>query len=382
MIVLTRLYLLLIALLFFMVLHSAFFSNQKIGIIKKRKFHNKFYFFAIALAILVAFRPIEVVSDAMGYYNRYYIEPEYTTLSDILHASSFYRGSGYSMSKPVNFLFYIFYKLYVPYELFIVLIILAELFIYFWFARKICLEFNIRQNEYVLLLSVLVFYSFKYQFVAFAQSMAMCFAMPILYYMMKKSYFKMLMFLMIACLFHVSAFFFIPIVFIFIFTPKMKNRTYAVVWGLVGILQFSGLGFRLGDYVAWAADFVIKKITSNNPIYNIYSAGDGTFVISLTSILIWIIYGVIVMSCNNRDEYWKILNVNLLSMLMNSIFGRWTVVHRFTDISMSFMPIVILIYFYESKIKYRIGDTNAKTKVLMPLMFLGFVSGMRVLGLL
>jgi len=357
------------------------FEYKSYVISGKLRTHIVLMFFVVVLCLLVAYRPL-TISDAMPYYNRYYIEPNQTTLNDILFASSFYRGTGYSMSKPVNLLFFLFYNMHIPYQMFVLTISIIEIALFLTYTYKILKEMDISLNAYTLLVLCMLFYSTRYQFIAFAQGMAMCFGMPILYYVMKKKYVRALILTVIASSFHIAALYFAVIAVIYFFTIRMKNKTYALIWIFSGLFEFTSIGYRLGGTVSEFADFVIKKIVSSNPLYEAYSNIDDSFTISLANLLFWLLCGVLIMVHCDHELYWKLININLISILVSSIFSQWGIVHRFTDISRMFIPLIVIMYLFDTKPVIVFPNRTNKLVTLTAIFGFGFMHSLSLWGFL
>lgn len=375
------LYFLLLVIHYVLILCSAMLAQRKRNLEKNSK-HYFFYLLCIALALLVAFRPTEIIPDAYAYHDRYYLSPQITSLQGIIESKSFYRGSAYNMSKFVSILFYVFYEFKFPYELFVFVIALVELNIFFVYTRKICEELDMCYNEYLLFLILLLFYGYRYQFIVFAQGMGMCLIAPILYYLIKKSYFRMVIITGITLLFHVAEFYIVAIVLIYIFTPKMKDRAYTIIWLIVGFLQFTGIAYQIGGNLTGFAGVFIERIVSDSLVYTGYGSGDSAFVISISGVVLWIYYGLMIFSYNKKVEYWRFLNVVLISTLISSILARWHIVHRFTDNSKMLLPILTMLYYYNSQSKVILNSRNIKVLILFVIAVLEFISNIRLLGFL
>lgn len=339
-----------------------------------------FLFFIVILATLIAFRPLDI-SDAYPYYARYHIEPAGTTISKILSEKSFYRGTGYSMSKPVNLLFYICYNMKMPYVFLVLMVASIELLICNVYSKKILVSEGIKYNEFLLLAMFIVFYSFRYQFIAFAQGIAMSIGIPLLYYLREKKYLKALLCLLLAVSIHIGALYFFPFVLVyFLFTRiKQKNIVFTLVWGLSGLFEFTRMGNRAGNYFVFAAKIIINRITASNEIYEGYAnAGDGIIAFSLINFLFWLLCGIFALAYCKNDLYWRLLNNLVVAIFVSSILGRWGIVHRFTDISKMFTPILMIIYLYKAKPIFKIQHSE----ILLPGLVLGFgiMHGFSLLG--
>lgn len=350
-------------------------------ITSKLRTHSILLLLVVVLCLLVAFRPL-TISDATPYFNRYYNGPNQTTLNEILFASSFYRGTVYSMSKPVNLLFYLFYNMHISYQMFVLTIAIIEIAVFLTYTHKILKEMDISLNAYTLLVLCVLFYSTRYQFIAFAQGMAMCFGIPILYYLMKKKYVRASLLTIIASSFHIAALYFAVIAVIYVFTIRMKNNTYALIWVISGLFEFTSIGYRLGGTVAGIADFVIGKIVSSNPIYDAYNNISGSFTVSLTNLLFWLLCGALIMVHCNHELYWKLINVNLISILVGSIFSQWEIVHRFTDISRMFIPLIVIIYLFDTKPVIVFPNRTNKLVTLTAIFGFGFMHSLSLWGFL
>lgn len=335
----------------------------------------------VALGILVAVRPITVVSDAGAYFNRYYIEPERTSVYEILQADSFYRGTGYSMSKTVNLLFYFSYKAGLPYALFVFLVAETELYIYFHYIRKICEEVQIKYNPFLILAVLLPFYSYRFQFVAFAQGIGMCLLAPILYYLIRKRYFMAVLNILLAMSVHIALSYIVVIIGIYVLTPRMKGRPYAMIWCLVGLLYFTQLGHMIGLKLNGLADFVINRAIADTPIYDI-KENTRKWTVSMTGTAEWLLYGLIVFSYDKKKEYWKLYNAGILSMLIMVLFFRWEFITRITNVYSIFTPLLVLLYVTESKPVFSYNHMYLKKEKICVFLLAFFVSGIRLMGFL
>lgn len=357
-------------------------GNKRNVFLELQRTNVLFAILVITLALFVALKTGTGIADADAYFNRYYFSTENISLYEIIHADSFYRGLAYSMSKPVNFLFFLFYTVGVPYEWFVFVIVIIEISIYFVYIKKLCNHLNVRYDHYCILVFVILFYSIAYQFIAFAQGIAMCFAAPILYYATKKSYIKLVIAISLASLFHIAGLFFLPVALLYIAIPKVKKNVGSMIlWGVVGIMYFSGIGFGLGARLQDLVNYVIGYVVRDTIIYSIYLETSSRH-IAYTFVLKWLFCGCLVLSCNRREEYWKIINVNLICMLVCIFLAQWEIIHRITDIAYMFLPVAIMMYINESHIRYCIGNKDTKRIVLTVYCGLNFVSGLRLLHFL
>lgn len=372
-------YLTLLTIHFFLILYLSIFRKHR----EKKdinSYHTYFYVLCIMLALLVAFRPVNIIPDSQPYRNRYLWASDRVSFTDIINASSFYRGTVLSMSKPVNTLFFIFSNLHVPYSLFVFIIVCAELAIFFKYMRKICIQLDIVFNEYLILLLLLVFFSYRYQFIAFAQSMSMVISAPVLYCIIKRSYLKAIVLLGVAASIHIAGFYLVVIVSIYLLTPRIKNRLCTIIWGTIGFLQFTGLAYRYGRNLSDIAGIIVDCITKTNPIYDAYSIAGGNFVISNASILLWLFCGIMILSYNERSEYWKLVNVVILSAFVESAFSFYDIVHRFTDYAHMFIPLLTLIYYYDSHSIIIFDNRGLKRIIVASFLLLEFIAGVHLMG--
>lgn len=365
----------------FLAIYCLFLGLKTFDLGETVRIRNTQLLLIMILAMMVAVRPLEI-SDAYPYYARYHVEPATTTIRDILFERSFYRGTGYSMSKPVNLLFYVCFKIKMPYVFFVFIIASVELFLCCIYARKLLESEGLKSNEYFLLAMFIIFYSFRYQFIAFAQGIAMSMGMPLLYYLREKRYGKALLFLLIAVSIHIGALYFLPFIIVYGLSTRIRQKNYVFVslWGLSGLLEFTILGNKVGNYLVFIAEIIIKRIIATNEIYGAYArAENGTTAFSIANFLLWILCGVLVFAYCENELYWKLLNNIIIAILINSVLGRWTVVHRFTDISKMFIPVIMIIYLYQAKPLFKVQQ--GKTLLSLMILFLGVMHGFRLLGI-
>ena len=340
--------------------------------------NNILFLFILFVAFFVAYRPLDI-SDAKPYFLRYTMAPRNTTFSDIINADSFYRGTDYSMSKLVNSLFYIFYKIGIPYRAFIFLISFFVIEICFRYSKKILTVFSVEYNDYLLLSLILVFFSFRYQFIAFVQGIAMCMGIPILYYLIQKKYFKMFLCCFLSGCIHISSLYYIILILVYI-CSKRKKWFYIFCWCFTGVLLFSEFGVLLSNKISNFVNWGINLIVTGNPAYRDYTKQVESFSLSMTNMLYWGLCGVLILVNIKYVEYWKIISIVILSLLVTNVFASWEVVHRFTDCAKVYMPLAIILYVYKAKPTVVFIKGKDKAIVVFSVFWLGFVHSLRLLG--
>lgn len=345
----------------------------------KSLFANQLVFlFILFTALFVAYRPLDV-SDAMPYFIRYTTAPNNTTFSDIVNADSFYRGTDYSMSKLVNSLFYLSYKIGLSYRVFVFLVSLVVIEICFFYSKKVLNVYSVEYNDYLLLSMILIFFSFRYQFVAFAQGVAMCIGLPILYYLIRKKYFKLFLCCLLAVSIHISGVYYIVLVLIHIFSKKNKYLCI-FFWGIIGVLLFSKYGVLVNNKILYLVNRGINYVATGNPIYGNYLKQEETISLAVTNLLYWGLCGILILVRIDYAEYWKIISILVISLLANILFSSWAVVHRFTDCAKVYMPLAIILYVYKAKPTVVFIKGKDKAIVVFSVFWLGFAHSLSLLG--
>lgn len=161
----------------------------------------------------------------------------------------------------------------------------------------------------------------------------------------KTDYFWIVLILTISYFFHSTALLGIIINLIIVFSKRFSNKTYIVLWILIGLFYFSNITSRLGDTIfgmitSLNSLTVVSTKLENYEGYDIFNAQG----ISFKFIFYYLMSFVLLFENVNSKIYFKILNILFVGLFLFAIFRSVLLIERVTDYFLLFT--IIAFYFY------------------------------------
>lgn len=359
-------------------------KNNLVLTLSGYNFTNGLYLLIILISFLIAFRPTNLVPDSLAYYDRYFLpETSNITFQDIIMFANplknkQYRVYGYEMAYLLSLTYYVSYKILFPYEFFVFITCFFENLIAIIYSKKIFQYLNIQYNEKIFFFFWLFTFCYFYQLIAFAEGFAMFLLMPIMYFIIKHRYLIANILIIIALGFHISAIYCFFIESIFLFLPVFRKRTYIILWTLNSLLLCLNLGYMLGGKFGNIVFSLLTSFYGMLKLYVMYADIQTAFV-SLEHVVMSILLGFFIFSSCEQKEYWKLINVILMSSILRALFGFFSILPRLTGFADTLLSIIAVIYVTKAKSFFNFHGNDISRICFAVFGVLKFISSMRII---
>lgn len=296
--------------------------------------------FVVFFSVLMAIRPTDT-KDTMNYINAF---------------SDFQSGQTYGINLLQKYngfeLGYIYlnriFKIFSNnYRVFFFIITIAGVTLTIVALKRLCCKTE--QNEkylFGLIFSAYIsYFGLLYNGISLRAGLAIGLGLTAVNWMIENKLVEALIFILLAVSIQRSAFLFVIIYFVIKFFPLLKMKVHLLIWFVMGIFLFNGIGSSILILVSNMLSNIISR-------YNI--SGFGAYLaeleagIGLRDVYLWLLYGVLILFMNYSEYYMRYLNVIMIGTLIVVFLHDIRAIARIHDMFFVFM-VPMLYYIYNEK---------------------------------
>ncbi len=301
----------------------------------------------LSYCLLVAIRPDMNVPDVDAYRSRYYEAFHSTSMEEILSIGILKKSNAYFMNLIPSLLAYVFSSAGVSFEVYSFVVTLVECAVVMASIIGVLKSWGYEYNLFHIFLLLMAFYGYYYQMIAFAQGIStMCIFLAFFLWVRRRRVLSLIP-AVLALFSHSTGLAVFPIIGVYALTKRLNRKTYNILWFVFTFLLITGIGFVFSRYVEGITKSVIGVASEYYSEYAQYegveTAGRASFIGMLTFLLSKFVFS----ADTDRAEYWKLVNVFLVYMLLSVFFASWDVISRLADVFFVFLIFLAGISIYE-----------------------------------
>lgn len=193
-------------------------------------------------------------------------------------------------------------------------------------------------------------YGYLYNGISVRAGISIGLGLVAFYKMQEKKVIKSIFLFFLAFSLQRTSFLFVIAFFIYQFVPILKKKTHLIIWLVTGFTMFSGIAsYALTFINVWLITLIQRFGISGYDAY--LSSLD--VAVGLTDIYKWLLYGLLIFICDNKEKNQKYLNVVMIGALIVVFMHDVRAVSRAYDLFYLFIIPLLSDFYYGKMDKVR-----------------------------